>query len=336
MTEKLDAVIVGGGVAGLWILHRLRHHGLNVRLYDSGASQGQTANSQGILHRGTKYLLRPTEGTVQRFPDLLQRWRACLDGENAPGDPDLSTTRVVGEGLDLLSNEPLPEDLVDRLEWAQERGLVEYVRGRYRFCEPVLDPRPLLANLEQLHASSIIKVAAPTAELTQSCRWLILAAGAGNEPLLNDLGLHQPVMIRRPLHLVWAYGALPPTFCHVLDSRAAPGRPGAHWTVTSRQENGKYSWYLGGDFSEAERSPEEQQDLVRRLLRRSFPDVEVNELKSFHIDRAEPQPTGPRSLQPFLHRQDGPPANAHVLTVWPMKLVLAPLLADRVAAEMGL
>ncbi len=37
---KLDAVIIGAGVAGLYQLHQLRELGLEVRVYDAGSSVG--------------------------------------------------------------------------------------------------------------------------------------------------------------------------------------------------------------------------------------------------------------------------------------------------------
>ena len=58
MSESLstDVLIVGGGVAGLWLNARLRRLGYSTLLVDKGVlGGGQSAKSQGIIHGGTKY-----------------------------------------------------------------------------------------------------------------------------------------------------------------------------------------------------------------------------------------------------------------------------------------
>ncbi|CAM5402359.1 hypothetical protein SSTU70S_03680 [Stutzerimonas stutzeri] len=53
-----DVLIVGGGVAGLWLNARLRRLGFATLLVDKGAlGGGQSVKSQGIIHGGTKYAL---------------------------------------------------------------------------------------------------------------------------------------------------------------------------------------------------------------------------------------------------------------------------------------
>jgi len=36
-TTRLDALVIGAGIAGLYQLHRLREMGLNVRAYDTAS-----------------------------------------------------------------------------------------------------------------------------------------------------------------------------------------------------------------------------------------------------------------------------------------------------------
>ena len=53
-----DIIIFGGGIAGLWLLGRLREAGYSALLLESRALGGvQTSASQGIVHGGTKYAL---------------------------------------------------------------------------------------------------------------------------------------------------------------------------------------------------------------------------------------------------------------------------------------
>ena len=54
-----DVLIVGGGIAGLWLNARLRQQGYNTLLIEQQSLGGaQTVKSQGIIHGGTKYALQ--------------------------------------------------------------------------------------------------------------------------------------------------------------------------------------------------------------------------------------------------------------------------------------
>lgn len=342
----MDVAVVGGGVAGLWILDRLRREGLSALLVSppGGTSgRGQTLASQGILHRGAKYLLRPGPGAS--FPDLLERWRACLGGVGGPLDPDLRRAGLLNEGVELRGT--VPAEMAARLEAARGRGLVRSAEAGYVLAEPVIDPGSLLSALAEPHEASRVAARAAASLGPRGLRLelegggeirpsrLVLAAGSGNEALLRGLGRDRPAMVRRPLHMIWVEGAdLPPAWRHVLDPEAAPGRPGAHFTVTSHPDAGGWSWYVGGDPSELgiERGEAAQTRLVRRLLERAFPEVELRRarFRSERAERAEPLPAdGARRLEPFVHRE-GP-----VLTVWPMKLTLAPLAADLAVRQLA-
>ncbi len=58
MQLQQDIVILGGGIAGLWLLHRLRAAGYAaVLLEKSTLGDGQTIVSQGMIHGGMKYAL---------------------------------------------------------------------------------------------------------------------------------------------------------------------------------------------------------------------------------------------------------------------------------------
>ena len=55
---KIDAAILGGGVAGLWALNLLRARGYSAVLFEAGDLGGaQTIDSQGMIHGGIKYAL---------------------------------------------------------------------------------------------------------------------------------------------------------------------------------------------------------------------------------------------------------------------------------------
>jgi len=53
-----DVLIVGAGVAGLWLNARLRRQGFSTVLVESASlGGGQSVKSQGIIHGGAKYAL---------------------------------------------------------------------------------------------------------------------------------------------------------------------------------------------------------------------------------------------------------------------------------------
>ncbi|MFP5338473.1 MAG: FAD-dependent oxidoreductase, partial [Gammaproteobacteria bacterium] len=83
MPESLstDVLIVGGGVAGLWLNARLRRLGFATLLVDKGTlGGGQSVKSQGIIHGGTKYALSGAlTGASEAIADMPRRWREALE-----------------------------------------------------------------------------------------------------------------------------------------------------------------------------------------------------------------------------------------------------------------
>jgi len=93
--HKFDAVIFGGGIAGLWTLARLSGEGYRVLLLErSELGSGQTIASQGIIHGGIKYTLGLAEpGEASRaIAEMPEIWRACLEGR---GEVDLRAASVL-------------------------------------------------------------------------------------------------------------------------------------------------------------------------------------------------------------------------------------------------
>src|SRR5258708_4979084 len=82
-TVEADIVIFGGGIAGLWLLNRLRELGFCAILLESNTlGGGQTHKAQGIIHGGLKYALQGTvTGATQAIADMPSVWRQCLRGE---------------------------------------------------------------------------------------------------------------------------------------------------------------------------------------------------------------------------------------------------------------
>ena len=72
-----DIVILGGGIAGLWLLNRLYSEGYQPLLIETKAlGSGQTLASQGIIHGGLKYALSGSlTGAANVIADMPRRWR---------------------------------------------------------------------------------------------------------------------------------------------------------------------------------------------------------------------------------------------------------------------
>src|SRR5882762_9084544 len=88
-TVKTDIVIIGGGIAGLWLLNRLRQLGYSAILLESNTlGGGQTHKAQGIIHGGMKYALQgEVTSSMAAITDMPKIWQHCLHGQ---GEIDLT------------------------------------------------------------------------------------------------------------------------------------------------------------------------------------------------------------------------------------------------------
>lgn len=70
-----DIVIVGAGVAGLWLNARLRALGYSTVLVENARlGGGQTFKAQGIIHGGAKYALHGAlTGASEAIADMPRR-----------------------------------------------------------------------------------------------------------------------------------------------------------------------------------------------------------------------------------------------------------------------
>ena len=98
-----DIVVFGGGIAGLWLLNRLRDEGYDAVLLEAdGLGAAQTLASQGIIHGGLKYALGGSvTDAANTIAALPARWRACFGGT---GEIDLSDCKVLSERYYMWSS----------------------------------------------------------------------------------------------------------------------------------------------------------------------------------------------------------------------------------------
>jgi len=356
-----DVVIFGGGVAGLWILNRLRQQGYQAILLESEKlGAGQTRFAQGIIHGGTKYALTgkltASAEAVGRMPAL---WRDCLQGK---GEIDLHQVKIISQHQYMWSTTSLTSRLsgffASRVMKSRTQALAEKdrptvfrhekFRGQvYQLDEPVLDTATVIHALAQPHQDVIFKCDPDTLDLKQSkdsitinwqsnkqkysvvSRRVVLSAGQGNESLLAKLEMQKPKMQRRPLHMVMLRGMSEPLYAHCLGASTVP-----RITITSHLDaQGHWVWYLGGQLAEegVQRDDSKQIETARQEMRTLFSwlDFTACEWATLHIDRAEPlQPDGKRPDTAYVDQQE------NVMTVWPTKMALAPLAAEEVQQKL--
>lgn len=354
-TFNIDIAIIGGGIAGLWLLARLRKRGYGALLIESEQlGAGQTLCAQGVIHGGAKYGLRgyagPTAEAVAGMPAL---WRRCLNGDE---DIDLRGATLLAEHQYLWATRAPSSRLAAFFASKLMRGHVEKLADGgmdvsdyppalrhpdfhgavYRLDEPIIEVASVISVLAERYREAIVRNHGPailkadgnlTLHHPERPQWVVrpsvtvFAAGAGNA------GLPWATLQLRPLHMVMARGVhLPgPLYAHCVGASDVP-----RLTITSHYDaSGRLIWYLGGGLAEegVQRDRREQIRAARRELQALLPWVDWNpvEFATFTIQRAEAHQHGggrPATIGVF---RDG-----RVIAAWPTKLALAPLLAEQI------
>jgi glycerol-3-phosphate dehydrogenase len=364
---EVDVVVIGGGIAALWLLDALDERGFAAILIEPGAlGQGQTLASQGIIHGGLKYTLRgllhPSAEAVSAMPE---RWRRSLAGSERP---DLRAAVVRSPSTWMWRSESLrsklgmlgaraglrtvPIEVAD----AERPAILRSAPGTvYRVDEPVLETRTLVeaflarheermiatpgaASIELSSAALDHRLSITTANgpLTIRARAVVLAAGSLNQTLRERFGLPIGVMQRRPLHMTMVRGQLPELHGHCVDGAAT------RVTVTTAGDrDGRNVWQLGGQLAEEGVALESAALIAkaRSELRQVLPDFRQEaadgsapiEWATYRIDRAELATRGTVRPDDAQCLADGPRG---LMTLWPTKLALAPRGAELVLAAL--
>ena len=96
-TEKLDALIIGAGVAGLYQLHMLRNQGLKVRAYDSASDVGGTWYWN--RYPGARF---DSEAYIYQYLFSEELYKGWSWSERFPGQPEIERwMHYVADRLDL-------------------------------------------------------------------------------------------------------------------------------------------------------------------------------------------------------------------------------------------
>lgn len=352
---SVDVLIVGGGIAGLWTLARLKQAGFKAVLLESEAlGAGQTRFAQGIIHGGTKYALTgkltASSEAVAGMPAL---WRACFQGK---GEIDLSQARLLSESHYLWSTSSLASRVsgffaskvmrsrtneVDKSARPKLFSHADFKGQIYALDEPVFDTlsvvkaiaeplkQSILAirnNVFQHQGNSLLVEGSDGKQYQFNYEKLVLMAGQGNEALLSAVGRQQPYMQLRPLKMVIVRGGLPEMiYAHCMGASVNP-----RVTITSHYDKqGGIVWYLGGQLAEegVNRSDSEQVDYAKSELAELIPwlDLSNSQWATLDIDRAEVKKEGAKRPDTFYADELD-----DIITAWPTKLALSPVLAEQV------
>ncbi len=352
---NVDVVIVGGGIAGLWTLARLKQAGYKAVLLEAEAlGAGQTRFAQGIIHGGTKYALTgKLSASSEAVADMPALWRNCYNGR---GVLDLTRATLLSEAHYLWSTSNLTSRVsgffASKVMRARTSELAENARPAlfrhagfkgqiYALDEPVFDAMSVVRAIAEPVMDSILAIKAGNikydkdrlsvqAQDDQSYDFdfkkIILTAGQGNENLLAALGLQQPQMQLRPLKMVMLRGGLADmVFAHCMGGSVNP-----RITITSnRDAQGEVVWYLGGQLAEdgVARSDAEQIKQAQAELAELIPWLDQSKFQwaTLAINRAEVKKPGTKRPDTFYVEQQH-----KVMTAWPTKMALAPVMAERI------
>ncbi len=363
MRLQVDSLIFGGGAAGLWLLDLLRQRGYRVLLLEAATlGSGQTIAAQGIIHGGLKYtlqgLLTPSAVSIREMPLV---WRKSLQGEAIP---NLSRTRIRSQCCYLWRTESLKSKLgmigariglriaPTELKQADRPAVLAQCPGTVsRLDEQVIATDSFLSNLAENNASSLLAINAENGLAFQSDETgnitlvtltepnnersltiiptqVIFTAGAGNAKLLQQLGRSTPAMQRRPLHMVMFRGNnLPPLNGHCVDGTKT------RVTITSDIDSmGRTIWQVGGQISEEGVQWDSTQLLqrVKEEIMAVLPEINLANVEgsTYRVDRAERQMSHGKRPENIQVTEE-----ANLMTAWPTKMALAPILANDILAR---
>ncbi len=365
-TAEVDVVVLGGGIAGLWLLNRLRANGYSaVLLEPDRLGAGQSIAAQGIIHGGLKYARNLRLGAAAvAIGDMPALWRRCLAGR---GEVDLAAAPplaerhliwlppgLLGQAAGFFASRAV-RSRAARLEPADWPTLLQgcpSVGAVYALDEPVVDvpgvlaalaaaageavrgstgPAPMTFERDASGAPLAVQVNDATGRpIRITARRFVFTAGAGNAAALASL--HPPPLAaqHRPLQMVLVRGVPLPLYAHCFDLSDKP-----RLTVTShRTRAGERVWYLGGQLAEVGAGLSRTALIARAKaeLAALLPGLAQDgwRFATLPIDRAEAaQPGGKRPERPVLA------GFGSALIAWPTKLAFAPLLAAEVLARLG-
>lgn len=345
---KIDALIIGGGMAGLWTLAILRARGYGAVLLDIGALGGmQTLTSQGIIHGNPRYSLTAPPDSQDVIQAVSTRWRDALRGH---GEVNLRDAHILCANQYLWTADSLggrfggfmlSRRLGGHLEKCSAEAYPPFLprdfRGHcYTLNAAVLDIPSVLQTIAQQYAPWIlsdcfwkedgryVNVLCGGAMHRFLPRRIIYTAGRANGELT---GIAQQTLPLR-MAALRVPKAAPDIFGHHLDGSNSSGV-----TITTHREKHCKIYYLGGASAEegAHHSENEYIAHMRATLLKALPWLNKawftdDAFHTFTIERVAGEQEEKGIYEPVILQR------ARKLIAWPGKLTFAPLLAERLFA----
>jgi glycine/D-amino acid oxidase-like deaminating enzyme len=346
---EIDVAVFGGGIAGLWLLRRLRRLGFDALLFESKTlGSGQTLAAQGILHSGVKYAFDNRMGSAaQTLASMPKIWLDCIAGR---GEVDLRGTEILTNNQCVFTTGGLASRVTSAIAARAFRSVFEPIarddlpevfRARgfkgevFRLQEPVLATKTVVAALSSHAFRASVKELRRQGESVAEImfdderqtrirpRACVFAAGQGNEWFAGQLGLDKnKVTQRRPLRMFLARGLPHRVYAHWLVPEPKP-----RLTITTHDLQGENVWYIGGNIAEKTvgLNPAEALHLAHAEMTGVFPELDWKNVRwAMHdVDRAEPAANKLLPKGPVLK------TSGNAALAWPSKLVLAPALTGQ-------
>lgn len=365
LIEK-DAIIIGGGIAGLWMLNCLRGEGYDVMLLENNKlGAGQTIASQGMIHGGIKYALNGNLNTAsEAIADMPEHWKACLAGS---GDIDLRGTNILSEHYYMWPRSSLRSRFNAFLGSKALRGKVSnveknnypdffktHIKGPlYELLDIVLDVPSLLKSLSEKHQANIklfnqdkqwsveksaegefksLTIDQDNETYIIKAKQLIISSGEGSKEFLKNLipadKLPNDMQMQlRPLQMtIVKHNHHFPIHVHCVADQLTAT---PEVTITTHKcSDGSSAWYLGGELAEsgANRTQEEQIDVAKNKILELFPWCDLSNARWHSF---------------FINRAEALTRNGkrpetasihqylNIALCWPSKLTLAPNLGQQ-------
>ncbi len=187
--QPVDLLVIGAGIAGLWVLDAAVRKGLTAVAVECEAlGAGQSVCAQGIIHGGLKYALRERDldaaGSISAMPEVWRRLHAGRPRAESGADPVLDPGPDLGPDLGPATlSSPCTwiwrtDSLASRLGFlgakaalrtrpqavtdAERPPLLKSAPGSVlRVDEPVFDTRSVLAAIAAAHPGRIALVDGP-------------------------------------------------------------------------------------------------------------------------------------------------------------------------------
>ena len=362
-----DALIIGGGIAGLWMLNRLRAEGYDVLLLEKNKlGAGQTIASQGMIHGGIKYALSGNLNTAsEAIADMPEHWEDCLSGS---GDIDLSDTNILSMHYYMWPKNSLRSRFNAFLGSKALRGKVTtvdkkdypdffqtHIKGPlYELKDIVIDVPSLLNSLSKKHQSNIksfnvnkewsierntegefksLTLKQGDETFLIKAKQIIISSGEGSKELLKKLIPEgnfpsDMKMQLRPLQMTIVKHKHPnPIHAHCVADQLTAT---PEVTITTHKcKDGDTAWYLGGELAEngANRTGKEQIKVAQNKIGELFPWCDLSNAQWHSFFINRAETLTKNGKRPET-------ASIHqhlnITLCWPSKLTLAPNLGQQI------